>query len=317
MPDPRAADRLDGALPAWRMHAKSQYFCGMVHMALFERLHCLRGIENAFADFHLHPNEVNRLLDALTDYYLELIRSWGTLGGVDALFMSDDWGTQTSLMIAPAMWRKLFAARYRRLCDKAHRYGMHVIFHSCGNVTAIIGDLIDAGVDVLDPVQPEAMDLAQVARDFGGKLAFCGGISDQKLATLSPQQVTDHVHWVIDTLGTPLWQCLSSRSGQRVVPGSPPGKPAGAVRGLPQRNLKRDGLDESDSAPTLFVCWVGCHCWLVQQCSKHGWASQPWHPTIGLCRTAIARARNAMSLTPRQRSAVRTRITRSRTACRC
>jgi uroporphyrinogen decarboxylase len=117
--------------------------------------------------------------------------------------MTDDWGTQTSLMIAPAMWRKLFAARYRRLCDEAHRYGMHVVFHSCGNVAAIIGDLIDAGVDVLDPVQPEAMDLARVAKDYGGKVAFCGGISDQKLASLSPQQVKDHVHWVIDTLGSP------------------------------------------------------------------------------------------------------------------
>ncbi len=197
--------------PAWRMHARTRYFCGMAHMALFERLHCLRGIENTFADFHLHPNEVHRLLDALTDYYLELIRSWGTLGGVDALFMTDDWGTQTSLMIAPAMWRKLFAARYRRLCDEAHRYGMQVIFHSCGNVAAIIGDLIDAGVDVLDPVQPEAMDLAQVARDYGGKLAFCGGISDQKLATLSPQQVKDHVQRVIDTLGT--------RCGNAYLPG--------------------------------------------------------------------------------------------------
>ena len=105
------------------------------------------------------------------------------------------------MMIAPAMWRKFFAARYRRICDEAHRQGMHVIFHSCGNVTAIIGDLIDAGIDVLDPLQPEAMNLAQVAGDFGGKVAFCGGISDQKLAILTPAEVRDHVRRTIDTLG--------------------------------------------------------------------------------------------------------------------
>jgi uroporphyrinogen decarboxylase len=174
----------------------------MTHMALFERLHCLRGIENTFADFHLYPNEVHRLLDALTDYYVEIVRSWGRLGGVDGLLLTDDWGTQTSLMISPAMWRKFFAAPYRRICDEAHRCEMHVVFHSCGNVTAIIGDLIDAGVDVLDPLQPEAMDLAQVAKDYGGKVAFCGGISDQQLATLSPQQVRDHVRRTIDTLGS-------------------------------------------------------------------------------------------------------------------
>jgi uroporphyrinogen decarboxylase len=79
---------------------------------------------------------------------------------------------------------------------------MQVIFHSCGNITAIIGDLIDAGVDVLDPLQPEAVDLARVAREFGGKVAFSGGISDQRLVALSPQEVKDHVRWAIDTLGS-------------------------------------------------------------------------------------------------------------------
>ena len=202
MPDPLAPGRLDGALPALRMHGRTRYFAGMSHMAIFERLHCLRGMQNTFADFHGNPDEVHRLLDVLTDYYVEIVRSWGRLGGVDGVFMTDDWGTQTSLMISPAMWRNSFAARYRRICDEAHRCDMHVIFHSCGNVTAIVGDLIDAGVDILDPIQPEAMDLAKVASEFGGKVAFCGGISDQELARLSPEQVREHVRRTIDTLGS-------------------------------------------------------------------------------------------------------------------
>jgi uroporphyrinogen decarboxylase len=201
MPDARAKGRLDGVKASLAMHGKTRYFGGMTHMALFERLHCLRGIENIFADFHTNPDEVHRLLDALTDYYVEIVRSWGRLGEVDAVMLTDDWGTQHSMMIAPAMWRKFFAARYRRICDEAHRCNMHLVFHSCGNVLAIIGDLIDAGVDILDPIQPEAMDQAQVAKEFGGKVAFCGGISDQKLAILSPAQVYDHVRRTIDTLG--------------------------------------------------------------------------------------------------------------------
>jgi uroporphyrinogen decarboxylase len=211
MPNPHAPGRLDGALPSLQMHGTTRYFGGLTHMALFERLHCLRGIENTFADFHVSPNEVHRLLDALTDYYVEIVRGWGCLSGVDAIFLTDDWGTQNSLMISPVMWRMFFAARYRRICDEAHRHEMHVVFHSCGNVAAIIGDLIDAGVDVLDPLQPEAMDLEQVAKDFGGKVAFCGGISDQKLAKLSSQQVRDHVRWTIDTIG--------SRSGNAYLVG--------------------------------------------------------------------------------------------------
>lgn len=201
IPDPRAPGRLGGVAPALEMHGRTRYFAGMTHLALFERLHCLRGMQNTFQDFHLFPAEVDRLLGALTDYLLEIIRAWGELEGVDGWFLTDDWGTQTSLMISPRMWRKFFAARYRRLCDEAHRWGMDVIFHSCGNVTAIIGDLIDAGVDVLDPLQPEAMDLPRVAREFGGKIAFCGGISDQEIVTFTPAQVRDHVHRTIDTLG--------------------------------------------------------------------------------------------------------------------
>jgi len=201
MPDPLAPGRLDGAVSVLRMHGQTKYFVGMTHLALFERLHCLRGMQNTFEDFYLFSTEVDRLLGALTDYLLEIIRLWGKLGGVDGWFLTDDWGTQTSLMISPQMWRKFFAARYRRLCDEAHRWEMDVIFHSCGNVTQIVGDLIDAGVDVLDPVQPEAMDLAWIAREFGGKVAFCGGISDQEIVALTPAQVRDHVRRTIDILG--------------------------------------------------------------------------------------------------------------------
>jgi uroporphyrinogen decarboxylase len=106
-------------------------------------------------------------------------------------------------MISPAMWRRIFAGRYRRLCDEAHRSGLLVVFHSCGNVFEIIGDLIEAGVDVIDPLQPEVMDLAAVARDYGGSVAFCGGISDQRLGVQTPEQVRDEVRWLIDTLGAP------------------------------------------------------------------------------------------------------------------
>jgi uroporphyrinogen decarboxylase len=203
IPDPRAPGRLDGALPALKRHGQSRYFCGMAHLLLFERFHMLRGMENAFTDFHLYPDESNRLLDALTDYFVELVRGWGELGGVDAMLVTDDLGTQRSLMISPATWRKFFAARCRRIFDEAHRHGMQVLFHTCGNVTAVAGDLIDVGIDILDPLQPEAMDVAQVAREFGGKVAFSGGISDQRLVDLSPQEVKDHVRWTIDAVAGP------------------------------------------------------------------------------------------------------------------
>jgi len=76
LPDPRAPGRLDAALPVLHDFGKTKYLYGMIHMLLFERLHCLRGMDNTFADFHLYPRQVQRLLDALTGYAIELIRCW-------------------------------------------------------------------------------------------------------------------------------------------------------------------------------------------------------------------------------------------------
>jgi uroporphyrinogen decarboxylase len=67
----------------------------------------------------------------------------------------------------------------------------------------LIGDLIDVGVDILDPIQPEAMDIVEVAKRFGGKVTFCGGISDQQIARMTPRQVKDNVRRTIDVLGAP------------------------------------------------------------------------------------------------------------------
>lgn len=200
LPDPRAPGRLDSALPVLRLHRETRYCIGVIHLVLFERLHALRSMESLFADLYTNPVQVRRLLEVLCAYALELIRCWAELGA-DAVFVTDDWGSQTGLMISPAMWRDLFKPHYRTLFDEVHRCGMEVIFHSCGRVMDIVGDLIDMGLDVLDPVQPGAMDLAEVGRQFGGHVAFSGGIDLQHLFLSTPQQIKDEVRWTLDTLG--------------------------------------------------------------------------------------------------------------------
>ena len=109
----------------------------------------------------------NQLGALLADYVLELIRQWGELG-VDAVFLTDDWGSQTALMISPDMWRSFFKPHYRRLFAEVHRWHMDVVFHSCGNVLDLVEDLIEVGIDVLDPVQPGAMDQEELVRRFRG-----------------------------------------------------------------------------------------------------------------------------------------------------
>ena len=202
MPDPNAPGRLDKAMPVLEMHGETKYCVGVIHLSLFERLHCLRGMENAFMDFYTNEREVTRLLEALSDYLLQLTRRWLTLP-ISGIFMGDDWGSQTRMMVSLDLWRKFFRPHYQRVFDEIHRADKQVIFHSCGHVVGIIPDLIDLGVDVLDPVQPVAMNIEEVARKFGGKISFSGGIDDQRLEDYSPQEVREAVKRAVDTLGRP------------------------------------------------------------------------------------------------------------------
>lgn len=220
MPDPAAPGRLDAAAPSFAAHGVSRYCGGFIHLALFERLHCLRGMENIFLDLSTNEKEVMRLRDAIVAFDLELIRGWARIGA-QSLFLGDDWGTQASLMVSLDMWRAFFADSYRTIFGEVHRNGMDVLFHSCGNIMGIIPDLIELGVDVIDPMQPGAMDPREIARRFGGKVAFCGGIDDQRLSSQTPAQIKAEVARLIETLGTPFGNSLIVAPGNIMTPEIP------------------------------------------------------------------------------------------------
>jgi len=220
IPDPSAPGRFDATKPLLAEHGATKYTFGYIHLSLFERLHSLRGMANVFMDFYSNEAEVRRLLDALCGYLLGMIRGWAKVGA-DSVFMTDDWGTQLALMISPAMWREFFKSYYKTVVDEAHGLGLDVVFHSCGNVTAIVDDLIDIGVDALDPVQPGAMDAAEVARRFGGRIAFCGAIDDQHLLATTPREIKDEVRRTMDTLGRSFGNALVVGPGNILTPEAP------------------------------------------------------------------------------------------------
>jgi uroporphyrinogen decarboxylase len=142
--------------------------------------------------------------------------------GADGVFMTDDWGSQSGLLIAPDLWRRLFKSYYATVFAEVHRLGMDVLFHSCGNVTDIVGDLIDAGMDVLDPVQPGAMDIDRLAREFGGKTAFSGAIDIQHLLCEgTPREIKDEVRRIVDTLGRPFGGSLLLGPANVMTPETP------------------------------------------------------------------------------------------------
>jgi uroporphyrinogen decarboxylase len=164
----------------------------------------LRGLEQFLTDLLLEPKIAQCILEHIVSYYLEyderVFRA--AEGSIDIFFMGDDMGTQTSLWVSPDHYRRFFKANFRRFNDLAHRYGIKTMYHSCGNVTALIPDFIDCGLDMLQSLQPLAMDLAALKREYGRDLAFQGGIDiQQTMPQGTPEQVADEVRQRAEILG--------------------------------------------------------------------------------------------------------------------
>lgn len=220
LPDPHEPGRLDEALPTLAKHGRRKYCVGALNLTLFERLFAVRGMGPVLEDFYTHEEEIVRLCDAIANYAIGLVGEWGKTD-VSAIFLTDDVGSQNALMMSPTMWRRYLKEYYRRIFAEVHRCGKDVWFHSCGNIASIIPDLLEVGADVLDPMQPGPLNLADVARQFGGKVAFSGGIDDQRLEDYSPPEVRDMVRRTIDTLGRPFGNSYIVAAANSILPSVP------------------------------------------------------------------------------------------------
>jgi uroporphyrinogen decarboxylase len=180
-PDGGAAGTWD-RVPAIR-RKYPDHFLTATGSGLFERGWALCGFENYLAYLAGEPAFIDELTDRLADYSCRqtaLLK--GT--GVDGIRFGDDWGVQRSLMISPDSWRRIFKKYYKRIYGAAHDAGLVVMIHSCGNITDILPDLIDVGVEVVHPLQPEAMDVEFCQREYGKHLSFWGGLGSQSTIPL-------------------------------------------------------------------------------------------------------------------------------------
>ena len=181
------------------LHARGVASLGNIHSAFLERAWYIRGMENLMMDMACDDPMATLLLDRVADMSLSRALLFAD-AGVDLLFMGDDIGMQQSTMMSEAMYCKWLAPRLARIISevKRRRPDILVIYHSCGYVLPFIGHLADAGIDVLNPVQPECMDFAEVYRQFGGRLAFHGGIGTQSTMPLgTPADVRAAVEHVL------------------------------------------------------------------------------------------------------------------------
>jgi uroporphyrinogen decarboxylase len=146
---------------------------------------------------------VERLLRGIADYVLETIQILCDRFDFEAIALSDDYGTQRALLMSPSQWRKFVKPMLTEIYALAKQNGRVVFQHSCGNVQEIIPDMIDIGMDILHPVQPEAMDPVELKKEFGQQITFCGGVGTQDLLPRgTEQQVRDEVERLKNELGS-------------------------------------------------------------------------------------------------------------------
>jgi uroporphyrinogen decarboxylase len=166
----------------------------------------LRGMEQAYMDLALNPEMVAYCLDKLFDFcYEDTRRIYEQIPGqVDFTVVAEDLGSQQSLLFSPKTIREVFIPRMKRMMDLAHEGGAYVFTHSDGAIKPIIPDLIDAGMDILNPIQwrCSGMDRESLKADFGDKVIFHGGVDNQyTLAFGSVEDVRKEVQENIALLG--------------------------------------------------------------------------------------------------------------------
>ena len=139
-------------------------------------------------------NFVKKLMRGIADYYIETMKIIDDRFDFECFGISDDYGTQKDLMISPKDWRDIVKPFLAEIGDYAKGSGKDLMLHSCGNISSIIGDLIDVGIDIIHPIQPEVMDIYNLKKEFGKYVTFQGGLNTQELLPFgSPDEIKKEI----------------------------------------------------------------------------------------------------------------------------
>ena len=201
-------DTAEQVLPVAGWARRHASFARTVHawMPVFTNIMDLFGMEVGLVNLATRPDlieaTVGHIEEFLLEYYERLAAS--VEGHADVFGFSDDFAGQAGLLMNPNKWRKMFLPMWQRFFAIAHKHNMKTQMHSCGSVRAVLGDLVDAGLDVLENVQIRAvgMDPVELKREFGSHLTFYGAVDEQiLLPTGTPEEVHAEVRRLVDILG--------------------------------------------------------------------------------------------------------------------
>jgi uroporphyrinogen decarboxylase len=199
-PDPLDPSRFEDWTAQMQGH-RDAFVVASIGFSLFERAWTLAGMEQVLMAMVDDKPFLNGLLDRIVQFNLDLIEKACTYP-IDAMRFGDDWGQQRGLIMGPALWREMIGPRIRQMYRLVKSKGKKVFIHSCGKVDELFPDLIESGLDVFNPFQPEVMDVFEMKRRFGDRLTFFGGISTQRtLPYATVAQVRDEVRRLLDEIG--------------------------------------------------------------------------------------------------------------------
>ena len=201
VPDPHEYRRFEHTAPLMAKYGDDRYYVASLALTGFTIMSFLRGFGNIMMDFYEERDNLEKLADIVFGFEAEVIRQVKS-HGFHAVGFFDDWGTQNSLLISPVLWREVFKPRYEELFRITHENGLDVYFHCCGRIDEIIGDFIEAGVDMLNLSQPNLFDIEQLGRDFSGKVCFICPVSYQTTSiTGTREDIFADVKRLVDNFG--------------------------------------------------------------------------------------------------------------------
>lgn len=206
-PEPLDPGRFQGLRErARKLHEETDYAVvlnlsnGPVHQCQY-----VRGYGTWLEDLLLRPVFAEALMDRVVDILIQIAnRALEEAGAyVDLVTFGDDIATQNATLVRPDLYRKMIKPRHKALADTIHRHGKPILYHSCGSVYTLVRDLIEVGIDALNPVQVSAAEMAtdRLKREYGSDLAFWGAIDTHRvLPRGTPAEVTEEVKRRIDDL---------------------------------------------------------------------------------------------------------------------
>jgi uroporphyrinogen decarboxylase len=176
---------------------------GGISATIFEPSWYLRGQQQFLIDMIENPDFADQLMKIMADYHLQIGKKMVTIG-VDIIFLGDDVGTQNAPMISRSMYHKFLTPKYAKIIEELKKINKDLKFayHCCGHIDHILPELVEAGVDIIQVMQPGSVDFAKVKKQFGKKISFWGGIDVQKLIpNATPKEVVYTVKSALNKLG--------------------------------------------------------------------------------------------------------------------